>query len=69
MCIRDRVYASLKPEDIVFMRLDGTHSGQRKPSSEWRFHRDLYAAHPEAGAVLHAHSPFAVSLALSLIHI
>ena len=35
------VYASLKPEDIVFMRLDGTHSGQRKPSSEWRFHRDL----------------------------
>ena len=57
------VYASLKPEDIVFMRLDGTHSGQRKPSSEWRFHRDLYAAHPEAGAVLHAHSPFAVSLA------
>ncbi|MBK7326110.1 MAG: class II aldolase/adducin family protein [Propionivibrio sp.] len=57
------VYASLKPEDIVFMRLDGTHSGQRKPSSEWRFHRDLYAARPEAGAVLHAHSPFAVSLA------
>lgn len=56
-------YASLKPEDIVFMRLDGTHSGQRKPSSEWRFHRDLYAARPEAGAVLHAHSPFAVSLA------
>ena len=57
------VYASLKPEDIVFMRLDGTHSGPRKPSSEWRFHRDLYAARPEAGAVLHAHSPFAVSLA------
>lgn len=57
------VYASLKPEDIVFMRLDGTHYGQRKPSSEWRFHRDLYAARPEAGAVLHAHSPFAVSLA------
>ena len=57
------VYASLKPEDIVFMRLDGTHSSQRKPSSEWRFHRDLYAARPEAGAVLHAHSPFAVSLA------
>lgn len=56
-------YELLQPEDIVFMRLDGTYSGQRKPSSEWRFHRDLYAARPEAGAVLHAHSSFATSLA------
>lgn len=60
-------YDTLTPEDIVFMRLDGAHAGlhgnRRKPSSEWRFHRDLYAARPEAGAVLHAHSPFAVSLA------
>jgi L-fuculose-phosphate aldolase len=56
-------YALLQPEDIVFMRLDGTYTGLRKPSSEWRFHRDLYAARPEAGAVLHAHSPFATSLA------
>jgi len=60
-------YAALTPADIVFMRLDGAHAGLagnvRKPSSEWRFHRDLYVARPEAGAVLHAHSPFAVSLA------
>ncbi|MEI7612286.1 MAG: class II aldolase/adducin family protein [Betaproteobacteria bacterium] len=60
-------YDTLTPDDVVFMRLDGTHSGihsnQRKPSSEWRFHRDLYAARTEAGAVLHAHSPFATSLA------
>ncbi|MCL2346505.1 MAG: class II aldolase/adducin family protein [Desulfobulbus sp.] len=41
----------------------GLPKGRRKPSSEWRFHRDLYAARPEVGAVLHAHSPFAVSLA------
>jgi ribulose-5-phosphate 4-epimerase/fuculose-1-phosphate aldolase len=45
------------------MALDGSHVGKRKPSSEWRFHRDLYASRPEVGAVLHAHSPFAVSLA------
>ena len=56
-------YETLEAADIVFMRLDGTHSGRREPSSEWRFHRDLYVARPEAGAVLHAHSPFAVSLA------
>lgn len=56
-------YAALEMEDIVFMRLDGTAHGRRQPSSEWRFHRDLYRARPHAGAVLHAHSPFAVSLA------
>ncbi len=56
-------YAALTADDIPLMALDGTHAGARKPSSEWRFHRDLYAARPEVGAVLHAHSPFAVSLA------
>ena len=60
-------YDSLVPEDIVFVRLDGTfeglHGNRRKPSTEWRFHRDIYLTHPEAGAVLHAHSRFATSLA------
>lgn len=56
-------YDCLTPDDIVFMHQDGRHEGRRKPSSEWRFHRDLYAARPEAVAVLHAHSPFATSLA------
>ncbi len=56
-------YEVLVPEDIVFMRLDGTPDGRRKPSSEWRFHHDIYAARPDAGAILHAHSPFATSLA------
>ncbi len=56
-------YDSLGAEDIPLMALDGSHQGRRKPSSEWRFHRDLYATRPEVGAVLHAHSPFAVTLA------
>lgn len=56
-------YDSLGAEDIPLMALDGSHQGSRKPSSEWRFHRDLYATRPEVGAVLHAHSPFAVTLA------
>jgi L-fuculose-phosphate aldolase len=56
-------YDALVAEDIVFMRLDGTPVGRRKPSSEWRFHHDIYAQRPEAGAILHAHSPFATSLA------
>jgi len=56
-------YTSLQADDIPLMALDGTHQGRRKPSSEWRFHRDLYASRPQVGAILHAHSPFAVSLA------
>ena len=56
-------YESLTADDIPLMALDGSHAGRCKPSSEWRFHRDLYATRPEVGAVLHAHSPFAVSLA------
>lgn len=60
-------YAALRPNDIPLMAIDdspdGNYSGACKPSSEWRFHRDLYASRPAVGAVLHAHSPFAVSLA------
>jgi L-fuculose-phosphate aldolase len=51
------------PDDMVLMSMDGTSADTRKPSSEWRFHRDIYAAKPEADAVLHAHAPFATSLA------
>ena len=57
-------YDMMHPEDLVFMGYDWTHGGgQRPPSSEWRLHRDLYAARPEVGAVVHAHSPFATTLA------
>lgn len=56
-------YDALQAGDIVHVRPDGVASGCRQPSSEWRFHRDLYAARADAGAILHAHSPFATSIA------
>ncbi|WP_239014788.1 class II aldolase/adducin family protein [Archangium violaceum] len=56
-------YDTLVPEDIVLMRLDGSHEGRREPSSEWRIHRDILAGRPEVGAVLHAHSMFCTTLA------
>ena len=56
-------YAALTAADIPHMTLAGTISGQRKPSSEWRLHRGDYSARLHVGAVVHAHSPFAVSLA------
>lgn len=49
--------------DMVKVGADGTAQGRRRPSSEWRFHHDIYATRPEAGAILHAHSPFATALA------
>jgi L-fuculose-phosphate aldolase len=56
-------YARLSPPDIPWLGLDGGRQGGRQPSSEWRLHQGLYATRPEVGAVLHAHAPFAVSLA------
>ena len=56
-------YESLQPDDLTLVAPDGCWHGDRAPSSEWRLHRDLYARRPEAGAVLHTHSPFAVALA------
>jgi len=59
-------YASIKPADIVAMPCDGETAAparRRRPSSEWRFHRDIYRARPDAAAIVHTHSPFATSLA------
>jgi L-fuculose-phosphate aldolase len=58
-------YASMSPPDIVAMPIDGDApaAGSRLPSSEWRFHRDIYRARPDAGAIVHTHAPFATSLA------
>jgi L-fuculose-phosphate aldolase len=56
-------YESTQPVDIVAMTQDGTALGPRLPSSEWRFHRDIYSARREVGAIVHAHSPFATSIA------
>jgi L-fuculose-phosphate aldolase len=47
---------------IVRMDLDGRHAGNIRPSSEWRLHRDIYRTRPEAGAVVHTHSPTATAL-------
>src|SRR5262249_53087245 len=48
--------------DVVAMTMDGAAQGPRTPSSEWRFHRDIYAARAEAQAIVHTHSPFATTL-------
>lgn len=57
-------YDQMRPKDIVFVDAQGTASGDRAPSSEWRFHRDILMARPEVNAVVHTHSRYATILAI-----
>ena len=56
-------YAATTPGDLVEVATDGrVLAGARRPSSEWRLHAAIYAARPEAQAVVHTHSPCATAL-------
>jgi L-fuculose-phosphate aldolase len=57
-------YEALRPEDIVRLGMDGGSDGAHRPSSEWRFHRDILRARPEVNAVVHAHPPYCTILAI-----
>ncbi|HMR31197.1 MAG TPA: class II aldolase/adducin family protein [Geminicoccaceae bacterium] len=57
-------YESMEPEDIVEMRLDGSCEGRRRPSSEWRFHRDLLRVRIDIDVVLHCHATYCTTLAV-----
>jgi L-fuculose-phosphate aldolase len=56
-------YEDTKREQIVLMTMDGTFDGETLPSSEWRFHRDIYASRADAKAIVHTHSAYATTLA------
>jgi L-fuculose-phosphate aldolase len=55
--------ADMQADSMVWMSMEGSPQSSGKPSSEWRFHRDIYQAKPEVGAVIHTHSMFATTLA------
>src|ERR1700721_229320 len=55
---------TMTPDQIVFMKLDSEPGAGQRPSSEWRFHRDILKARPEVNAVVHAHPPFSTMLAI-----
>jgi L-fuculose-phosphate aldolase len=56
-------YDALRPEDLPVLALDGRWYGRLKPSSEWRFHRDILCARSDENAVVHTHSTHATALA------
>lgn len=57
-------YETLSRDDIVFVGASGDlRRGERRPSSEWRFHLATYAARDDIGAIIHTHSMHATVLA------
>ena len=56
-------YETLKTDEIVFVTLDGEFDANHiPPSSEWRFHQDIYKNRNEAQAIVHAHSTHATAV-------
>jgi L-fuculose-phosphate aldolase len=60
-------YDDLEPRDIAALALEGeygAYEGRLAPSTEWRFHLDITRARPDVGAIVHAHSTYATTLAI-----
>ena len=56
-------YSSLKKKDVIFVSLKGIFNKKKGiPSSEWRFHQDVYLNKKEAKAIVHAHSTCATAI-------
>jgi L-fuculose-phosphate aldolase len=56
-------YSSLKTKDIVFVSLKGFFNKKKGiPSSEWRFHQDIYLNKKDSKAIVHAHSNYATAI-------
>ena len=56
-------YGTLEPNDIPLVDFAGRWFGHRRPSSEWRFHRDIFKSREGLGAIVHTHSRHATALA------
>ena len=61
-------YEDLVAESIVFLELNETNNLKKisdktiNPSSEWRFHQDIYIKKIDAKAIVHAHSANATAV-------
>ena len=55
---------TLTAEDIICVHADGTMEGRHRPSTEYPFHRMIYAARPDLRALVHAHPPALVAFSI-----
>ena len=58
-------YGALETGQVPLMDIDGRWFGRCRPSSEWRFHRDIFTSRPDVRAIVHTHSRNATALACS----
>ncbi len=65
-------YDEMRAEEVAAMPIEGEYGadkvpwrGPLKPSTEWRFHRDILRTRPEVGAVVHSHPTFCTTLAVA----
>jgi L-fuculose-phosphate aldolase len=61
-------YDQMRAHDIAALPLAGAAEnavGPRRPSSEWRFHRDLLRSREDIGAVVHVHAPHCTALSIA----
>jgi L-fuculose-phosphate aldolase len=56
---------SLRRQDIVCVRADGSLDGVHKPSSEFPFHRAIYETRPDIRAIVHGHPVALVAFSIS----
>jgi len=57
-------YDRMEADDIVTMAYSAEYEGRHRPSSEWRFHRDILKARADVNVVLHTHSTFSTVVAV-----
>jgi L-ribulose-5-phosphate 4-epimerase len=58
-------YDALEPDDICIVGTGGEQqAGRRAPTSELPLHTLVYARRPEVGAIVHTHSPAAMTMAV-----
>lgn len=59
-------FDEVQPEDFLLVDLNGkVWDGEGRPSVELFFHLAIYRRRPEAGAVLHGHSPYTTAYCLA----
>jgi L-fuculose-phosphate aldolase len=59
-------YDLMTPDDMALVTLgSGESEGRLAPSSEWRFHHDIYVARPDVSAVVHAHPTYCTALSMA----
>jgi len=61
-------YSQIEPDMVAAMPIDGEYgswTGQKKPSTEWRFHLDIMRVRPDVNSIVHCHPTFATVLAIA----